>query len=252
MTGGTGPGRVPAPAPGSRAGAARIALRPVGDTGWLLEPPVTGDPVRDAAAVLALAEQVRRGPAGALAVDVVPAAATVLVTGPPAGHADLGRLLAVPPGTWPGRPAAAGPTEDPPAGPPAAAASGAADVVLAVVLDGPDLAEVADLVGLSPAEVVRRVTTSLWTVAFTGFAPGFGYLVGGGLAVPRLASPRPRVPAGSLGLAGPYAGVYPRAGPGGWRLVGVLAEPAPRLFDPARRPPALLPPGATVRFEASS
>jgi KipI family sensor histidine kinase inhibitor len=218
-----------------------VAVRPVGDTGWLLEPPATGDPVRDAATVLALAEQVRRGPARALAVDVVPAAATVLVTGSPAHHRELGGLLehlvaAAVPET------AAGP---------AGSVAGPVDVVLGVRFDGPDLTEVADLVGTSPVEVVRRVTGAVWTVAFTGFAPGFGYLVGGGLAVPRLDSPRRRVPPGSLGLAGPYAGMYPRASPGGWRLVGTLAEPSPTLFDPVRRPPALLPPGARVRFAAA-
>ena len=88
-------------------------------------------------------------------------------------------------------------------------------------------------------------------MAFTGFAPGFGYCVGGDLDVPRLDRPRTRVPARSVGLAGPYAGVYPRASPGGWRLVATLADEVPELFDPDRDPPALLAPGRTVRFGAT-
>ncbi|MGF1654687.1 MAG: allophanate hydrolase subunit 1 [Actinomycetales bacterium] len=259
------------PPPDRGTGDARVAagggliLRPVGDVGWLLEPRVTGDPVGDAATVLRLAEAVRCGPAGALAVDVVPAAATVLVTGPPARHSELGRLLAgVAARTAPGDRTAPGVTADRrpgPAGPASSVSSvssvssaespGPVDVVLAVRFDGPDLADVAGILGLPSAGVVHRVTATVWTVAFTGFAPGFGYLVGGGLAVPRLDIPRSRVPAGSLGLAGPHAGVYPRASPGGWRLVGTLADPAPTLFDPARNPPALLPPGTRVRFDAA-
>jgi KipI family sensor histidine kinase inhibitor len=115
--------------------------------------------------------------------------------------------------------------------------------------DGEDLAEVAALWGCDAAEVVRRHTGERWTVAFCGFAPGFGYLVaddgGHRWEVPRRDVPRTSVPAGSVGLAGPYTGVYPRASPGGWQLVGrtTLA-----LFDVTREPPALLIPGRRVRF----
>jgi len=86
-----------------------------------------------------------------------------------------------------------------------------------------------------------------YTVAFSGFAPGFGYLTGlpEDLHVPRRATPRTRVPAGSVGLAGPYAGAYPRPSPGGWQLVGRTGAV---LFDVERDQPALLRPGARVRF----
>jgi KipI family sensor histidine kinase inhibitor len=85
------------------------------------------------------------------------------------------------------------------------------------------------------------------SVAFSGFAPGFGYLTGlpPDLHVPRRDTPRTRVPAGSLGLAGPYAGIYPRASPGGWQLIGRTEL---ELWDAHRDPPALLAPGTRVRF----
>jgi KipI family sensor histidine kinase inhibitor len=115
--------------------------------------------------------------------------------------------------------------------------------------DGEDLAEVAALWGCDAAEVVRRHTDERWTVAFCGFAPGFGYLVaddgGHRWDVPRRDMPRTSVPAGSVGLAGPYTGVYPRASPGGWQLVGRTRF---ELFDVMREPPALLVPGRRVRF----
>lgn len=115
--------------------------------------------------------------------------------------------------------------------------------------DGEDLAEMAALWGCDVAEVVRRHSSERWTVAFCGFAPGFGYLVadvgGHRWDVPRRNVPRTRVPAGSVGLAGPYTGVYPRASPGGWQLVGRTTL---ELFDAMREPPALLVPGRRVRF----
>jgi KipI family sensor histidine kinase inhibitor len=121
------------------------------------------------------------------------------------------------------------------------------DLVLDVRYDGPDLQDVATSLDLSPDEVVERHTTQVWTVEFAGFAPGFGYLTGseGGLEVPRRASPRTRIPAGSVGLAGPYSGIYPRASPGGWQLIGRSDAP---LWDADRDPPALLTPGRRVRF----
>lgn len=117
-----------------------------------------------------------------------------------------------------------------------------------VTYDGPDLAEVATLTGLTTDEVVAAHTGSPWTVAFAGFAPGFAYLTGGDarLRVPRRDSPRPRVESGAVGLAGEFSGVYPRASPGGWQLIGRTAVP---LWDLERDPPALLMPGATVWFE---
>lgn len=116
-----------------------------------------------------------------------------------------------------------------------------------VVYDGEDLQEVAALTGLAPEDVVSLHQQSVWTVAFCGFAPGFGYLTGGDerLAVPRRATPRTRVPAGAVGLAGPYTGIYPRSSPGGWQLIGRTEVP---LWDVERDPPALLRPGVRVRF----
>ena len=92
-------------------------------------------------------------------------------------------------------------------------AEDAADVEIAVHYDGPDLADVAELTGLSPEGVVAAHTGRVWRVGFSGFAPGFAYLVGGDprLAVPRRDTSRPRVPAGSVGLAVEYSGVYPRS-----------------------------------------
>ncbi|WP_324011614.1 carboxyltransferase domain-containing protein [Microbacterium sp. JZ37] len=124
-------------------------------------------------------------------------------------------------------------------------------VEIPVHYDGDDLAEVADHLGLSPAEVAARHQTATWHVAFTGFAPGFGYLVGDDpvFDVPRKASPRARVPAGAVALAGRYSGVYPRESPGGWQLIGRTDA---ALWDLDRDPPALLLPGTTVRFVDAS
>ncbi len=120
-------------------------------------------------------------------------------------------------------------------------------VEIDVRYDGPDLADVARLTGLSEDEIVRLHTDAEWTVAFTGFLPGFGYLVGGDerLAVPRRDEARTSVPAGSVGLAGEFTGAYPRESPGGWQLIGRTEM---RLWDPDREPPALLAPGTRVTF----
>ncbi|HVU92653.1 MAG TPA: allophanate hydrolase subunit 1, partial [Jatrophihabitans sp.] len=129
---------------------------------------------------------------------------------------------------------------------PLAAAQGEL-VELAVEYDGPDLAATAAELGLSPAELVRRHAAGEYVVAFCGFAPGFAYLTGldPALHVPRLAEPRTRVPAGAVGIAGEFTGVYPRPSPGGWRLLGRTDAV---LWDLDRTPPALLPPGTRVRF----
>ena len=121
------------------------------------------------------------------------------------------------------------------------------ELVIEVRYDGPDLEDVATHLSLTSDQVVERHTKQLWTVEFAGFAPGFGYLTGseGGLDVPRRESPRTRIPAGSVGLAGPYSGVYPRPSPGGWQLIGRSDAP---LWDADRDPPALLTPGRRVRF----
>ena len=111
--------------------------------------------------------------------------------------------------------------------------------------DGADLEEVARELGLSAEEVVRRHAEEEHVVSFLGFAPGFAYMTGG-FAVPRLRTPRVRVPAGSLAIADGYTGIYPAETPGGWRLLGHVAA---RMFDPSASPPALLRPGDRVVFE---
>ena len=134
--------------------------------------------------------------------------------------------------------------------PVAQAGEGSEDaVVIEVTYDGPDLADVAELTGLSEQQIVDLHTAGDWTVAFTGFAPGFGYLVGGDprLHVSRRSESRTRVPAGSVGLAGEFTGAYPRESPGGWQLIGRTSA---TLWDVDRDPPALLVPGIRVRFEA--
>lgn len=126
--------------------------------------------------------------------------------------------------------------------------AGSGDLVeLPVVYDGADLEEVATLLSCDPDELVHRHTEQEWTVAFCGFAPGFGYLTArdGWWDVPRRPEPRTTVPAGSVGLAGRFSGVYPRASPGGWQLLGRTTV---TTFDPEREPAALLRPGTRVRF----
>lgn len=174
------------------------------------------------------AELRRRRDLGELrALDIVPGARTVLLDGlaDPLGTAEAVREWYV--GT--------------------ATTTAAPEVAIPVVFDGPDLDEVATMWGVEPGEVVGRLERIPWRVAFCGFAPGFAYLSGlpYQFAVPRLATPRPKVPAGSVGLADRYAGVYPSASPGGWRVVGHTDV---TLFDPDRTPPALLSPGTRVRF----
>ncbi|RBY89703.1 allophanate hydrolase [Blastococcus sp. TF02A-30] len=198
-----------------------MRVLPYGDRALLVE-------VADLAAVQRLRAALDRAPLPGQ-VELVPAARTVLVRldRPPADtDAALLRRLDL-----------AGPV---------APATGPA-VELPVVFDGPDLADVARLTGRDEAGVVAALTAVELTVAFGGFAPGFGYLTGlpEDLHVPRRSTPRPRVPAGAVGLAGPFAGAYPRASPGGWQLVGRTDA---LLFDADRDPPALLVPGARVRF----
>jgi len=121
------------------------------------------------------------------------------------------------------------------------------EVVIPVTYDGGDLDEVAELTGIPVDEVVRRHQAADHVVAFTGFAPGFAYIAGGDptLHVPRRATPRTRVPTGSVALAGEFTGIYPREGPGGWQLIGRTDAD---LWDLQRDPPALLTPGTRVRF----
>ena len=119
---------------------------------------------------------------------------------------------------------------------------------IGVVYDGDDLAALSREIGLSEPAIVALHAGARYTVAFLGFMPGFAYLLGlpPPLRVPRLETPRTRVPAGSVAIAGEWAGVYPTASPGGWRLLGRTDA---RLFDPASG--AALAAGDHVHFEAS-
>jgi KipI family sensor histidine kinase inhibitor len=188
-------------------------------------------------AVLALHAALSASPPDGV-VELVPAARTVLVRVDPA----LLPLAAA--RTWIERAA----TEADPE-----VVADPVSVELDVVYDGADLDDAAELLGLSREALVAAHTEARWRVAFTGFAPGFGYLVSADwpYQVPRLASPRPRVPAGAIGLAAEFSGAYPRETPGGWRLIGRTAA---RLFDPDAASdvgsPVLLEPGAQVRFRA--
>jgi KipI family sensor histidine kinase inhibitor len=116
-----------------------------------------------------------------------------------------------------------------------------------VAYDGPDLAHISERTGLSVEEVVERHTTRIYTVDLIGFVPGFAYLseLDPSLRLSRRAQPRPRVPAGSVAIAGAQTGIYPLDTPGGWHILGHTDM---AMFDPVRQPPAMLSPGDTVRF----
>lgn len=122
-------------------------------------------------------------------------------------------------------------------------------VDIEVVYDGEDLAGVAELAGCSSEAVVTAHTGQTWTAAFGGFAPGFMYLTGenADLDVPRRDTPRKKVPAGAVAIAGGFSAVYPRESPGGWQLIGRTAA---AMWDSKREPPALVSPGDHVRFTA--
>jgi len=188
-------------------------VRRAGDRAWLIE-------LDDNAEARSLARQLQ----GRGFEDVVPGHRTVLVVG------DLDPADLPDPGHAPDEP------------------EGALHEI-PVAYDGPDVEEVAALAGIDADDVVARHCAPIYTVAFLGFVPGFPYLVGGDptLEVPRRSDPRVRVPAGSVAIAGPYSGIYPRESPGGWRLVGhTEVEP----FDAERTPAALLAPGDRVCFVA--
>jgi len=122
-------------------------------------------------------------------------------------------------------------------------------VEIPVAYDGPDLAEVAEATGLDADEVIERHRGRDYRVSLLGFVPGFAYLteLDPRLVLPRRSAPRPRVPAGSVAIAGGQTGIYPAATPGGWHLIGRTST---RMFDPAREPAALLSVGDHVRFVA--
>ncbi len=186
------------------------------------------------AAVLALREALAASPPSGL-VDLRPAYTSLLVVFDPRviSHGELGRAvtpLLPPPGL--------------------ALVPAGRTVEIPVCYEeenGPDLADVARGAGLTTEEAAALHAGASYRVAFLGFSPGFAYLLGlpPRLATPRLPAPRLRVPAGSVGIAGGQTGLYPRATPGGWRLVGRTPV---SLFDPGRESPSLLLPGDAVRF----
>lgn len=189
-----------------------------GRNGLLVELPGLDEVMRLAA------ELRRRAPPGV--AEIVPAARTVLLVGS-------------------GLDALAAQMKDwrlPPLGP-----GGEAPVEIPVTYDGPDLDEVCARARLLRDELIALHTGATLTVAFCGFAPGFAYLSGlpQRLHVPRRATPRPRIAAGAVGLAGEFTGVYPRASPGGWQLIGHTQL---KLWDQTRDPPSRLAPGTRVRF----
>jgi inhibitor of KinA len=116
-----------------------------------------------------------------------------------------------------------------------------------VTYDGPDLEDVATALGLSVDDVISRHLAPTYSVDLIGFVPGWAYLseLDPALYLPRRAQPRPRVPAGSVAIAGNQTGVYPLVTPGGWHIIGHTDAV---MFDPAREPPAMLRPGDGVRF----
>ena len=164
-------------------------------------------------------------------VDVVPAASTVLVacTSATALAQTLTRLADVVP---------------------AVLEPGSSVVEIPVRYDGLDLHEIAAAAGLDVDGVIAAHSAPTYEVAFCGFAPGFGYLRGlePRLHLPRRATPRTSVPAGSVAIAAGYCAVYPRSSPGGWHLLGTTDAV---LFDVGRDQPSLLAPGTFVRFVPS-
>jgi KipI family sensor histidine kinase inhibitor len=120
-------------------------------------------------------------------------------------------------------------------------------VEIAVRYDGEDADFVQEFLGYTRDELVQWHTGQTWTVAFTGFAPGFGYMVGDlhDRPIPRLPRPRVSVPPGAVALAGEFTGIYPRNSPGGWRIIGHTDTP---LWDLRREPPAQLVPSGRVQF----
>ncbi|MEU1646130.1 5-oxoprolinase subunit B family protein [Micromonospora zamorensis] len=218
-----------------------MRIRPVGAHALLLDC-TDPDGVPEADLVDAWrAELWRRREQGDLgAVEIVPAASTVLLDGLPDPAATAEQLTRWAPAIVTAATARRG-TDEPDDG---------TETVVPVDFDGPDLPAVAEHWGVDVPAVLSRLTGTRFRVAFCGFAPGFPYLTGlpAELALPRLATPRPRVPPGSVALAGPYAGIYPGASPGGWQLVGRTDLV---LFDVHADPPARLGPGTPVRMAAA-
>lgn len=214
-----------------------MRMLPCGESGLLVE-------LDDLDAVLGLHAALREDPPPGM-VELVPAARTIFVSFDPAvtGAGTQATQVRDRP-TLRQRPADREPADGEPAdGEPI----DREPIELPVHYDGADLTRVGELTGLAVEEIVVRHLAPTYTVAFCGFAPGFAYLTGldPALQVPRREHPRTRIPAGSVGLAGEFTGAYPRAGPGGWQLIGHTPLV---LWDERRDPPALLHPGGAVRF----
>jgi KipI family sensor histidine kinase inhibitor len=217
-------------------------VRPLGDAAVLVELGSEVD-LEVNRRVRALAERVAAATAGAPGWGApIPGAASLLVPVDPlepgavAAAARLGAIVAE---------AAAEPVT--------AAATRDADVEIIEVptrYDGPDLDAVAEMTGLTQEAIAERHAGTTYTTLFLGFVPGFAYLgpLPAELALPRRPVPRTLVPAGSVAIAGGQTAVYPIDSPGGWWLIGRTELP---LWEPARRPPALLSPGTLVRFVAT-
>ena len=211
------------------------AVLPLGEGAWTVSLGTKLDPITHAA-VLALAERVAAAQLAGV-TEIIPAYVTVTVRFDPlVADAEgirewlenVGRI---------GRIGRTGRT-------------GRRLIRIPVRYDGPDLLEVAERTCLSPSEVIERHCSREYQVYLLGFAPGFAFLgdLDPALALPRRSTPRTRVPAGSVAIAGSQTGIYPIPTPGGWHLIGSTTV---RLFDPAKRPPTLFLPGDRVRFEAA-
>jgi KipI family sensor histidine kinase inhibitor len=208
--------------------AGNLRVAPYGEGAFLVDLGLSADPLRAARTHAAAAAIAARLPAA----DVVVGAGTVLVDGVSSAEA-----LSL---------AEGGAIED--HGPAVAARSHR----IPAVYDGPDLASAAEALGLRTEELIEIHTSAEVVVELLGFLPGFAYMgpLDPRLSLPRRSAPRPIVPAGSVGIASSFTGIYPFTSPGGWHLIGraVGAE----LFDPRRDPPALFLPGDRVRFEAAT
>lgn len=209
-------------------------IAPLGDAAVLV---TLGDRVDAAlgARVRALAERIAAARLAAV-VEVVPAYAALAVHYEPlhTDHDEMVRAL---------RPL----VDAEPAGAAGDPAPAPREHVIRVRYDGPDLAEVARATGLEAREVVARHAGRWYDVVLLGFMPGFAYMgeLPPELVLPRRPTPRTRVPAGSVAIAGAQTGIYPFESPGGWHLIGRTEAV---LFDPRREPPSLLAAGDRVRF----
>ena len=211
----------------------RALVEHVADGAVLVEYPEADEDEANRAAVALAGFLAARRPAGLR--DTVPGARTLFCEFDPnaTGHDALARLIEA-------------------AAPEAGESAPAREHRLPVLYGGEagaDLGELARAAGMEEAALISLHASARYRVAFLGFAPGFAYMTGlpAALRFPRRSTPRTRVRAGALAVAGPYSGIYPGPGPGGWNLIGAAAV---RLFDPARQPPAALLPGDRVTFAA--